>query len=252
MRRNERRMCLAFRGVKVLPQEITNVHAAACKELDLSHNAFSSIKFLRHFINLEILILDHNQVNCKAVFPRLEKLHTLWINSNKIENLILFVDKLVASFPNLRALSMLYNESCPNFLNGGTLQKYKDYRLYLISKLKNLDMLDDKRVTDEERKEATQAYGQISVESLYDKRVKKHKKKAKKAKKKKEEIKQLAPKVQLGQTEEVMPRLKKVCLSFFRFIITFQYSIFFRRRMKKNLQSGTIQMKRIGIIEKKF
>jgi len=39
-----------------------------------------------------------------------------------------FVDHLAIVVPSLKHLSMLYNEACPNFFNGGTAMQYADYR----------------------------------------------------------------------------------------------------------------------------
>jgi len=78
------------------------------------------------FTNLEALILDGNRITSHTKFPILPKLHTLWLNKNRIDNLSLLVDKLVNSTPNLRVLSMLFNEACPYLT--GTPSQYKDYR----------------------------------------------------------------------------------------------------------------------------
>ena len=55
-------------------------------------------------------------------------LTTLWVNHNKISNLSIFVDHLATMLPRLRHLSMLNNEACPNYFNGGTPEQYSDYR----------------------------------------------------------------------------------------------------------------------------
>lgn len=50
--------------------------------------------------------------------------------------------------------SMLKNDACPNFFNGGTVEQYEDYRMFVLSRLQNLQVLDSTQVTDEERKKA--------------------------------------------------------------------------------------------------
>jgi len=60
--------------------------------------------------------------------PSLPNLTTLWVNHNRISNLPIFVDHLASMAPRLRHLSMLNNEACPNYFNGGTLEQYTDYR----------------------------------------------------------------------------------------------------------------------------
>jgi hypothetical protein len=66
--------------------------------------------------------------------------------------------------PDLNHLSMLNNDACPNYFNGGTLKQYRglnqrytqliisDYRLYVINRLQSLAILDDQPVTEEEKK----------------------------------------------------------------------------------------------------
>lgn len=80
------------------------------------------------FTELEILVLDGNRLTDHSKIPRMEKLHTLWVNKNKISNLTFFIDKLVEFTPNLKFLSMLDNDACPNYFNGGSLKQYNDYR----------------------------------------------------------------------------------------------------------------------------
>ena len=65
------------------------------------------------------------------------------------------------SSPNLFHLSLLQNDACPNFFNGGTLQQYRDYRLYVISRFPKLKLLDSTAVTEEERTSAISIYGEV-------------------------------------------------------------------------------------------
>ena len=79
--------------------------------------------------HLEGLVLDSNRITENTKWPiELLQLKTLWVNKNEIENLSIFLDKLVKHAPNIVHLSMLGNMACPNFLNGGSLVQYKDYR----------------------------------------------------------------------------------------------------------------------------
>ena len=48
-------------------------------------------------------------------------------------------------------------------MNGGTLRQYKDYRLFVISRLPKLLYLDDEKVKDEERERAVQKYGVLPM-----------------------------------------------------------------------------------------
>jgi hypothetical protein len=65
-------------------------------------------------------------------FPDLPLLTTLWVNHNRIANLSIFVDHVATMLPRLRYLSLLGNDACPNYLNGGTPQQYADYRYGLL------------------------------------------------------------------------------------------------------------------------
>jgi microcompartment protein CcmK/EutM len=167
------RLSLAYRDLEEIHPSTISKFASYIKELDLSNNQFSDLESIRQFTKLETLVLDSNEITSHTKFPPLPSLRTLWVNRNKITNLAAFISQLVASVPNLRYLSMLNNTACPNYLNGGSLKQYRDYRLYVISRLRNLDTLDDKPVTDEEKSEAVRLYGGLDVtkaEEIYKKK----------------------------------------------------------------------------------
>jgi Leucine-rich repeat (LRR) protein len=131
-------------------------------ELDLTENCFNGSTDLRFLVNLpslETLILDKNQIVSNIVFPTFEHLKTLSLNHNKVENLVIFINNLKATCKNLKYLSMLNNKAAPSYFNGGTLAEYKQYRLFVISKLPKLCMLDDSEITTEERLHSTLIYG---------------------------------------------------------------------------------------------
>ena len=54
---------------------------------------------------------------------------------------------------------MINNKAAPSYFNGGSLVEYNDYRLYVISKLTKLQMLDHKIITPEERVQSQAVYG---------------------------------------------------------------------------------------------
>ena len=54
---------------------------------------------------------------------------------------------------------MINNKAAPSYFNGGTLVEYNDYRLFVISKLTKLQMLDHKAITPEERMQSQAVYG---------------------------------------------------------------------------------------------
>lgn len=118
---------------------------------------------MRFFSNLGTLVLDDNQITAHTKFPKLPKLYYLWVNKNKIDNLSIFIDKLVFACPELRHLSLLGNDACPNYMNGGTPKQYRDYRLYVISRLKKIDYIDASAVTHEERTASQSLYGSLPL-----------------------------------------------------------------------------------------
>eukprot|EP01121_Diplochlamys_sp_Union-15-3_P005057 TRINITY_DN1530_c0_g2_i1.p1 TRINITY_DN1530_c0_g2~~TRINITY_DN1530_c0_g2_i1.p1 ORF type:complete len:192 (+),score=60.83 TRINITY_DN1530_c0_g2_i1:241-816(+) len=61
---------------------------------------------------------------------------------------------------------MLYNTACPNYFNGGTPSQYRDYRLYVISRLRKLKTLDSSDVTEEEQKEADRVYSKLKERAV--------------------------------------------------------------------------------------
>jgi hypothetical protein len=115
--------------------------------------------------------------------PKLPKLDTLWVNKNKIANLSVFIDKLVERAPQLKYLSMLNNDACPNYFNGGTPKQYNDYRLYVINRLRNLKNLDNVEVTEQERQEAYKIYGQLALTKTGDESKRKEKEEEEKQRK---------------------------------------------------------------------
>lgn len=136
--------------------------------LDLTENSLTGqndLKFLLDFVNLRTLILDKNQIQSNIRLPLMLSLTTLWCNHNRIENLAVFVQNVAQACPNLSFLSMMNNKAAPSYFNGGTLAEYNDYRLYVISRLTRLTMLDDKEITDEERAHAKSVYGSSVVVS---------------------------------------------------------------------------------------
>mmetsp|Transcript_4514 Transcript_4514/g.15870 ORF Transcript_4514/g.15870 Transcript_4514/m.15870 type:complete len:335 (-) Transcript_4514:52-1056(-) len=155
------RLSLAFRGLKAIPPRSIESMGPRIRELDLSHNQFQDLTSVGGFTRLETLVLDNNKVSSHTKIPRLPFLTTLWCNNNEITNMSIFVDKLVDAVPKLRYLSMLGNEACPNFLTGGSLKQYKDYRFYVINRLRNLCSLDSTPITEDERRQALRLYGSL-------------------------------------------------------------------------------------------
>ncbi|OQR72269.1 hypothetical protein BIW11_10495, partial [Tropilaelaps mercedesae] len=150
-------LSLAFEDLMSLPiQEIPEQLFNTVQTLDLSNNKFSiDVKFLSEFEQLTSVNLDHNRLECLTVFPRLRNLRSLSLNFNRILSLHPFVTSLAMQCPKLAFLSMMGNELCPNYLNGGTEQQNEIYRLYVVRHFPCLSYLDDAPVTAIERERAT-------------------------------------------------------------------------------------------------
>ncbi len=89
--------------------------------------------------------------------PVLHKVHTLWCNNNKINELDKFLNEISQRFPNLQYLSMMRNpisifdnESDELGQQTHASEELMKYRLGVISKLPSLRMLDSVVVTHEE------------------------------------------------------------------------------------------------------
>jgi len=147
----DRRLTLAYQRLSIIPAELVSKFQHSVRELDLSSNLISDLMPLEGFNSLTTLILDSNSITSTTYFPHLPNLQTVTVNRNNVSNLVLFVDRLVASCPNLRYLSMLNNEACPNLVNPEQYQAYRRARRYVIHRLPHLKFLDSTPVTEEER-----------------------------------------------------------------------------------------------------
>src|SRR3989338_6779763 len=150
------RVSLAFRGLQEIHPMFAGEAGPTLTELDLSSNALSGdFLVLLQFPKLRSLILDNNNLTTQALrFPRHSSLRTLWMNNNKLDNLVSLANKLVGAFQALTILSLLNNPACPNFFNGGTPRQYADYRVYLLSRIPALAVIDSTLVSAQERADA--------------------------------------------------------------------------------------------------
>ena len=108
------------------------------------------------FSNLEELIFDNNELTSDLEFPKLPKLHTLWLNKNQIDDVDkIFPKKSISkTLPSLTYVSLLNNPGCPNELTRRDDEDYRRYRYFMLSRIPKLIFLDAAKVTSEERKEA--------------------------------------------------------------------------------------------------
>ncbi|CAF0951853.1 unnamed protein product [Brachionus calyciflorus] len=180
------KLSYAFQNLTNLPESSLPDTKSNILVLDLTENNFTGsndLRFLIEFPKLKTLILDKNQIQSNIRLPLMENLTTLWVNHNKIENLAIFIQNLQESCINLKYLSMINNKAAPSYFNGGSLNEYNDYRLFVISKLKNLNLLDDKIVTAEERSQSLTFYGKTRSNtqrknSIQDRKIKSSSKKS--------------------------------------------------------------------------
>uniref|UniRef100_A0A6B2LCW4 U2A'/phosphoprotein 32 family A C-terminal domain-containing protein n=1 Tax=Arcella intermedia TaxID=1963864 RepID=A0A6B2LCW4_9EUKA len=107
------------------------------------------------------MILDGNLISAHVKFPPIGTLHTLWLNSNEIDNTAVLLDHLVEVCPNLQDLSLLKNPACLNYFSGGTPAEYRDYRLYIINRMTNLRILDGSPIKQEEYAQSAKLYGSV-------------------------------------------------------------------------------------------
>ncbi|OWF51860.1 Leucine-rich repeat-containing protein C10orf11-like [Mizuhopecten yessoensis] len=149
---------LAFIGhdAEEIPQKLIADYAGITRRLDLSFNQLRSLGGVEEFVNLEELILDNNCFDEHLQFPRMESLHTVTINKNKISNLNSLLENLASNLPALRYLSLLGNIACPNQLSDHEKDEedYRRYRFYVLYRLNNLKFLDSTPVKADELAEA--------------------------------------------------------------------------------------------------
>ena len=153
---------MAFKNLNQIDVKLFPQNPETIKTLDLTENNLTGandLRFLFEFPNLTTLILDKNQIGSKFIIPPMPLLTTLWVNHNKIENLVVFIENLQMFCPNLKYLSMMNNKAAPSYFNGGSFVEYNDYRLYVLSKLGNLQLIDHKEITPEERMQSQAIYG---------------------------------------------------------------------------------------------
>ncbi|BES87887.1 chromosome 10 open reading frame 11 [Nesidiocoris tenuis] len=153
---DEHRLVYVSQNASYIPPTLYRHHGTKVTGLDLSDNALTHLNGLEKFTRLEELILDRNQLDDSLVLPTMNKLHTIFINNNKITNLELFLAKLKRNAPNVKYLSMLGNKACPTPWAhvDNDEDDYTRYRCYVLHCLPGLTFLDSSAVTPAEKEEA--------------------------------------------------------------------------------------------------
>jgi len=151
-----RYLSLAYEDLQKIPVvELGDALLNQLQIIDLSNNHIRDVSQLAEFERLTTANLDHNLIHCLTAFPSLPQLQTLWLNHNRIQTLRPFIPSLALQCPNLKELSLMGNQVCPNYLNGGTETQNEIYRVQMIRHFPKLVFLDDSPVTPEERERAS-------------------------------------------------------------------------------------------------
>jgi len=148
-------LTIACQDLEAIPDDLASRFGADTKVLDLSFNSITTLDHLEGFGKIETLVADNNALT--SAQPGLAalagSLRVLSVNNNNIDDLDAFLDSL-APLQSLRILSMLKNPACPSMFFGGDSEDYARHRLYVIHKLRKLELLDTQPVTAKERAEA--------------------------------------------------------------------------------------------------
>ncbi|CAL4109616.1 unnamed protein product [Meganyctiphanes norvegica] len=154
-------LCFVGQDCHRIPSILGSTYGLQTKRLDLSYNAIRTLDGLDKFPFLEELILDNNFIDDSAVFPKLQYLHTLSLNKNKICNLEALMSMMSKQVPNLRFLSLIGNEACPDQLSSMDKDEndYRLYRLYVLHHFPGLNFLDSSAVRRSELREALRRGG---------------------------------------------------------------------------------------------
>jgi leucine-rich melanocyte differentiation-associated protein len=97
--------------------------------------------------------MDHNKIKSLKGLATLKNVHTLWFNSNEIEDSEEVLEEL-EKISSLTSLSILKNPGCPDPFSITEGDDYQRFRFYLIWRLKNLKTLDGRKITLQERQES--------------------------------------------------------------------------------------------------
>jgi hypothetical protein len=139
----------------VINNTVIMKYGKTCTTLTIKCKKIIDLDGLLKFENLHTLILDNCNIFSIKLFPRLEQLKTLWLNHNDISDLLELSNNLNAKFPRLQHISLMFNkEIWPHLKENCSKNDIVKYRQILLYKNRQLNIIDDEIVTDDEYSEA--------------------------------------------------------------------------------------------------
>jgi len=108
-------LSLAYHRLTVLPYHIaTDSLTSSITSLDLTDCKIQYLESLQNFGCLNVLILDHNNIEDISNCPSIKTLETLWCNNNRVSKLGPFLNNCADKFPRLKHLSIMRNPGVPD------------------------------------------------------------------------------------------------------------------------------------------
>lgn len=151
--------CINYYEIDLRGNKITIIENLGATEnqfdsIDLSDNAIVRLEGFPRLHRLKCLLLNNNRITriARQLEDAIPHLDTLVLTSNRLAELK-DLDPL-ASLPRLKLLSLVENP----------VTKKPNYRLYVISKLPGLKILDYKKVKQQEREQAQAMFGKAAGE----------------------------------------------------------------------------------------
>jgi hypothetical protein len=100
-------LMICDRGLSEVPLDTATLRGPYVTTLNFSGNTIVAPGNLQFFTSLTTLILDHNELESLDGFPCMPSVTTLWLNNNRVSQLVELADALVSCFPNLVYLAFM-------------------------------------------------------------------------------------------------------------------------------------------------
>lgn len=134
---------LSYEGIEVVYADLASEFSKFAIALDLTENEITDLSFLKTFHKLQSLVLDKNRHLDPGTMPTMKNLQIFWLNSCNIPDITKWIDVIRVRCPKLRCLSLINNPGAKSLINLSTCNENEQYRSYVASKLKNLEILDE-------------------------------------------------------------------------------------------------------------